>query len=128
MIETKYGLKYHFPHSLVHIIDKSMNVDDQTVIEASDPSLFSTMVVSAMPFGEDGVFKTITRSDVLNVAWGTGNITASDIKKYGQQITYPMSLVRQNAPVRMLRVTPEGSKYAFSCIVAQWYTDPEISR
>ena len=125
MIETKYGLKYHFPHSLVHIIDKSMNVDDQAVIEASDPSLFSTMVVSAMPFGEDGVFKTITRSDVLNVAWGAGNITASDIKKYGQQITYPMSLVRQNAPVRMLRVTPEGSKYAFSCIVAQWYTDPD---
>lgn len=123
MIETKYGLKYHFPHSMVHIIDNSMYTGEQPVIEAVDPSLYATMVVSAMPYGEDGVFQNITRSDVLNVAWGNGMITTSDIKKYGQQITYPMSLISQNAPVRMLRVTPEGSKYAFSCIVAQWYVD-----
>lgn len=125
MIETKYGLKYHFPHSLLHIIDKSMYTGELPVIEAEDPSLFSTMVVSAMPFGEDGVFKNVTRSDVLNVAWGASKISASDIKKYGQQITYPMSLVSQNVPVRMLRVTPEGSSYAFSCIVAQWYIEDD---
>lgn len=125
MIETKYGLKYHFPHSMVHIIDNSMNTDDLPVIEAEDPSLYATMVVSAMPYGEDGVFKSITRSDVLNVAWGNTKITTGDIKKYGQQITYPMSLVSQNAPVRMLRVTPEGSTYAFSCIVAQWYVSED---
>lgn len=125
MIETKYGLKYHFPHSMVHIIDNSMNTDDLPVIEAEDPSLYATMVVSAMPYGEDRVFKSITRSDVLNVAWGNSKITTGDIKKYGQQITYPMSLVSQNAPVRMLRVTPEGSTYAFSCIVAQWYTSED---
>lgn len=123
MIETKYGLKYHFPHSMVHIIDNSMYTGDLPVVEAVDPSLYATMVVSAMPYGEDGEFQTITRSDVLNVAWGNGSITASDIKKYGQQITYPASLISQNAPVRMLRVTPEGSTYAFSCIVAQWYVE-----
>lgn len=123
MIETKYGLKYHFPHSIVNIIDNSMFSGELPVIEASDPSLYATMVVSPMPFGEDGVFKTVTRSDVLNVAWGNSKITSSDIKKYGQQITYPMSLISQNVPVRMLRVTPEGSTYAFSCIVAQWYVE-----
>ena len=123
MIETKYGLKYHFPHSMVHIIDNSMYTGDLPVVEATDPSLYATMVVSAMPYGEDGEFQSITRSDILNVAWGNGIITASDIKKYGQQITYPASLISQNAPVRMLRVTPEGSTYAFSCIVAQWYVE-----
>lgn len=123
MIETKYGLKYHFPHSMIHIIDNSMYKGELPVVEAVDPSLYATMVVSAMPYGEDGVFHNITRSDVLNVAWGNGMITASDIKKYGQQITYPASLINQNAPVRMLRVTPEGSTYAFSCIVAQWYVE-----
>ena len=123
MIETKYGLKYHFPHSIVNIIDNSMYAGELPVIEASDPSLYATMVVSPMPFGEDGVFKTVTRSDVLNVAWGNSKITSSDIKRYGQQITYPMSLISQNVPVRMLRVTPEGSTYAFSCIVAQWYVE-----
>lgn len=123
MIETKYGLRYHFPHSIVNIIDNSAYTGELPVIEASDPSLYATMVVSPMPFGEDGTFKTVTRSDVLNVAWGNSKITSSDIKKYGQQITYPMSLISQNVPVRMLRVTPEGSTYAFSCIVAQWYVE-----
>lgn len=121
MIETIYGLKYHFPHSLVHIVDNTMYNGTLPVVIADDPSLMATLVVSAMPYGEDNVCRTITRSDVLNVAWGNSFIAQSDIKKYGQTIKYPEALINQNVPVRMLRVTPEGSTYGFSSLIAQWY-------
>lgn len=123
MIETKYGLKYSFPHSLVHIVDNSAYTGDLPVVVAEDPSLFSTIVVTGAPMGEDNRVITVTRSDVLNVGYGLGNITSEDLNRYGQSVEYPTSLINQNVPVRLMRVTPEGSTYGVSCVLVQWRVD-----
>lgn len=120
MIEAKYGVKYSFPHSLVHIVDHS---GDVTVIDtntADDPSLYSTLVVSGFPMGEDRRITSITRSDTLNVSYGVSNLSASDIEMYGQSVEYPTSLIQQGAPVQLLRVTPEDATYSFSTILVEW--------
>ena len=89
MLESKFGMKYKMPHVLVHIVDNSARSAGQEVVVADDPSMYATLVVSGFPIGEDNKLIHVTRSDILNVAYGLGNITASDIKKYGQTITYP---------------------------------------
>lgn len=124
MIETKYGMKYTMPHSVVHIIDNSAHTGETPVVVAEDPSLYAAIVVTPTNIGEDNKVITITRSDVTNVAYGLGNITPSDITKFGQTITYANSLLNQDVPIRFMRVTPEGSTYAVSCIVVQWRVDP----
>lgn len=123
MIDTKYGLKYPMPHSVVHIVDNSVYTGPLPVTVADDPSLYSTIVVTGTPMGEDNKVVSITRSDVVNLAYGIGNLTGTDRAKYGQTIDYPVSLLEQGAPVRLLRVTPEGSTYGFSCILVQWRID-----
>ena len=123
MLETKYGMSYPFPHTLVHIVDNSAYSGDLPVVTASDPSMYGTLVVSGFPMGEDRSVININRSDILNVAYGLGSIGASDVKKYGQSITYPLSIIGQNAPVQILRVTPEDSTYAYSCITVEWRWD-----
>lgn len=124
MIETKFGMKYSMPHSVVHIIDNSAYQGDTPLVVAEDPSLYAAIVVTPTHIGEDNKVITITRNDVTNVAYGLRNITPSDIEKFGQTITYANSLLSQNVPVRFMRVTPEGSTYAVSCIVVQWRIDP----
>lgn len=123
MIETKYGLKYSMPHSLVHIVDNSEYNGPIPVVMAEDPSLLASIVVTGAPMGADNKMITITRSDVLGVAYGMSNISVDNIKKYGQSITYAGSLINQGAPVRFMRVTPEGSTYAVSSMVVQWRID-----
>ena len=54
MIEAKYGMKYHFPHTIIHIVDRSGYTGEIPVVYADDPSVFATMVVSGFPMGEDG--------------------------------------------------------------------------
>ena len=120
MIDTKYGLKYSFPHSMVHIVDNSGNDVVDTTTFADDPSLYSTIVVTGAPMGEDGRMINITRSDVLNVAFGMSNLTASDVEKYGQAVRYAPSLIAQGAPVKFMRVTPPGSTYAVATVLVQW--------
>ena len=122
MIEAKYGLKYSFPHSLVHIVDNSGRTVEVDTSVADDPSLYSTIVVSGFPMGEDNRVVSLMRSDIVNVAYGAKNLTASDIDMYGQSIEYPASLIEQGAPVQLLRVTPPGSTYAFSTILVEWRT------
>ena len=126
MIDVKYGMKYHFPHTLVHIIDNSGYTGTVPVVYADDPSLFSTLVVGGFPMGEDGKVTKITRSDVARVAYGINNITQADREKYGQVIDYPTALIRQGAPVQLLRVTPEDAQYAFCTIKVhyRWVEDP----
>lgn len=124
MIDTKYGLHYPFPHSVVHIVDNSAYTGELPTVTAEDPSLFSTLVVTGTPMGEDNKVITVTRQDVVNVAFGLGSITSDDRSKYGQTIEYPNSLIEQGAPIRLMRVTPEGSTYGMSCIVVQWRIDP----
>lgn len=87
MLERKYGLKYSMPHSVVHIIDNSMYKGQLPVTVVDDPSLYATIVVSGAPMGADNEMISINRSDVLNVAYGMSDISANDIKKYGQSIT-----------------------------------------
>ena len=128
MIDTKYGLKYPMPHSVVHIVDNSMYTGQLPVAVADDPSLYSAIVVSGAPMGVDNRIVTLTRDDVLNVAFGISSLTSSDRKKYGQTIDYPGSLISQGAPVRFMRVTPEGSTYGFSCIVIQWRIDEDDNK
>lgn len=123
MLDKKYGMKYSFPHSVVHIIDNSMNGEALPVTVVDDPSLLATIVVSGAPMGKDREMVQINRSDILNVAYGLGNLNPSDINKYGQTVTYPSSLIAQNAPVRFMRVTPDDATYAFSCLLVQWKWD-----
>ena len=120
MLERKYGLKYSMPHSVVHIIDNSMYKGQLPVIVVDDPSLYASIVVSGAPMGADNEMISINRSDVLNVAYGMRDISANDIKKYGQSITYPASLLSQDVPVKFMRVTPDDATYAFSCLLMEW--------
>ena len=123
MIEAKYGMKYHFPHTIIHIVDRSGFNGQTPVVFADDPSVFSTMVVSGFPMGEDGKMIKVARSDIPRVAYGINKITTSDRKKYGQAIEYPTSLIAQGAPVQLMRVTPEDSVYAFETITAKYKWD-----
>ena len=125
MLDLKYGLNYPFPHSVVHIIDNSMFTGELPVVTAEDPSLYSVIVVSGTPMGEDNKMVTINRSDVANVAYGLGNLEVSDIKKYGQAITYVNSLISQGSPVRFMRVTPDDAAYGAAIIAIQWRVDPD---
>ena len=120
MLDKRYGLRYSMPHSIVHIVDNSMYNGELPTIVTDDPSIYSTIVVTGSPMGIDNEIVNLTRSDVLNVAYDMGNVSPVDIKKYGQSITYPADLINQNVPVKLLRVTPEGSTYAFSCLLMQW--------
>lgn len=123
MIETKYGLKYPMPHSIVHIVDNSQYTGELPVTTAADPSLYSTIVVTGAPMGEDNKIVNITRTDVLNSAYGLGSLSNADIEKYGQSVTYPLSLINQGAPVRLMRITPDGSTFGVSCVLVQWRID-----
>lgn len=125
MLDLKYGLNYPFPHSVVHIIDNSMYTGDLPVVVAEDPSLYSTIVVSGAPMGEDNRMVTINRSDVANVAYGLGNLEVSDIKRFGQSVTYVNSLIAQGAPVRFMRITPDDAAYGAAIIAIQWRIDPD---
>lgn len=123
MIKSKYGLKYTMPHKVIHIVDNSSYTGETAVTVADDPSLFSTLVVTGGPMGEDNKIIALNRSDVANIAYGLGNLSTTDVKKYGQTIEYPTSLISQGAPVKLMRVTPEGSTYGLNCILVQWRTD-----
>lgn len=123
MLDTRYGVKYSMPHSIVHIVDNSMYTGELPTVVVDDPSLYTTIVVSGAPMGTDNEIITINRSDVLNVAFGMHNVGKSDIEKYGQSITYPTALIAQNVPVKFMRVTPADSTYAFSCLLIQWRWD-----
>ena len=120
MLETKYGLKYPMPHVLVHIVDNSAYTASKNIEVADDPSMYSTLVVSGLPMGEDRRVLNINRSDILNVAFGLGSLGTDDIMKYGQSAVYPLSLIKQGAPVKLLRVTPDDACYAYTCIVMEW--------
>ena len=123
MLESRYALKYSMPHSVVHIIDNSMYTGELPTVVADDPSLYATLVVTGAPMGADNEIISINRSDVLNVAYGMSNLSPADIKKYGQTVTYPSSVLSQNAPIKFMRVTPPDSTYAFSCLLVQWKWD-----
>jgi hypothetical protein len=123
MLETKYGLKYSMPHSIVHIVDNSMYQGELPKIVADDPSLYSTIVVSGAPMGADNEIIPINRSDVLNISYGMANLSSGDIKKFGQTITYPSAILAQDAPIKFMRVTPDEATYAFSCLLIQWRWD-----
>lgn len=120
MIDSRFGLKYSFPHSLVHIVDNSTYTGAAGVTETYDPSLLTTLVVTGMPMGTDNRIVTVTRSDVLNKAFGAEALTVDDINKYGQAIEYPTSLINQGVPVKLLRITPEGSTYGVSVVYFDW--------
>ena len=127
MIDAKYAMKYPMPHSIVHIVDNSMYTGQLPTVVADDPSLYSTIVVTGTPMGEDGKVVKITRSDVASAAYGLGNLTTDDVKKYGQSITYPLSIINQGAPVQLLRITPDGSTYAVTTLVVQWRRDVSVN-
>lgn len=128
MLDLKYGVKYPFPHSIVHIIDNSMYNGTLPVVTADDPSIYATIVVCGTPMGEDNKMVTINRSDVANVAYGLGSLDASTIKKYGQAITYVNSLINQNVPVKFMRVTPDDAAYGSAIITVQWRVDTEDNK
>ena len=111
------------PHSVVHIVDNSMYAGQLPTVVADDPSLYATLVVTGAPMGADNEIISINRSDVLNVAYGINNLSSADIKKFGQTVTYPGSILSQNAPIKFMRVTPPDSTYAFSCLLVQWKWD-----
>ena len=123
MIEAQYGLKYPFPHTLVHIVDRSSYTGDLPVVTADTPSMYGTVVVTGLPMGEDRRVIDITRSDVLNVAFGLRTLSSGDIKKFGQTATYPVSLINQGGPVKLMRVTPDDATYAYSIITIEWRKD-----
>ena len=127
-MDSRYGVKYPFPHSVVHIIDNSMFTGELPVVIADDPSLNSTIVVCGAPMGESNKMIPLNRSDVANVAFGLGNLDASTIERYGQAITYPASLIAQNAPVKFMRVTPDDATYGAAIIVIQWREDPDDNK
>lgn len=120
MLETKFGLKYPMPHVLVHIVDNSSYTGELGVLTADDPSMYGTLVVTGAPMGEDNRVISVNRSDILNVAYGLGTLGTGDIQKYGQTVTYPLSLIEQGAPVKLMRVTPDNACYAYSCITVEW--------
>lgn len=120
MIDSRFGLKYSFPHSLVHIVDNSANTGTLGVTETYDPSLLATIVVTGMPMGVNNRIVTVTRSDVLNKAFGAETLTASDIEKYGQSVEYPTSLISQNVPVKLLRITPPDAQYGVVVLYLFW--------
>ena len=126
MLGSEYALKYSMPHSVVHIVDNSMFTGELPTVIADDPSMYTTLVVTGAPMGPDNEIISINRSDVLNVAFGMNNLSPADIKKYGQTVTYPASLLNQNAPIKFMRVTPEDSTYAFSCLLIQWRWDQNM--
>lgn len=126
MIETKYGLKYSFPHTLVHIVDNSAYAGELPVNTSNDPSLYSTIVVTGMPMGVDRQVVTITRSDVLNKAFGVESLTNADITKYGQAVEYPTSLINQGVPVKLIRVTPEDASYGVVVLYIEWRIENNI--
>lgn len=128
MLDSRFGLKYSMPHVLVHIVDNSARTAERGVTIADDPSMYATLVVSGFPLGEDRKIVNVTRSDILNIAYGLGNITPSDIEKYGQTITYPTALIDQGAPVQLLRITPDDATYAYSCITIEWYWSDEDNK
>lgn len=123
MIESKYGLKYSFPHSVVHIVDNSVYTGELPAVIAQDPSLYSTMVVTALPMGEDNRFINLTRTDIANAAFGLYNLTTADREKFGQAVDYPINILNQGVPVKLMRVTPEDATYAYASIVVQWRWD-----
>lgn len=123
MIDSKYALKYSMPHVLVHIVDNSSYTGALPTVVADDPSLYAALVVTGAPMGEDNKIISITRSDILNSAYGLQNISIADREKFGQTIDYASSLLRQGAPVRFMRVTPEDATYGLVCIVMQWRVD-----
>lgn len=123
MIDSKYALKYSMPHSVVHIIDNSGAVNGGEIAVANDPSLLSTLVVTGAPMGEDNKIVPLTRADVVEAAFGMNTLTASDVKKYGQSVTYALDLIRQGVPVQFMRVTPPESTYATVSLVVQWRPD-----
>ena len=125
MLDLKYAVKYPFPHSVVHIIDNSIYTGELPVVVADNPSLYSTIVVSGAPMGVSNRMVPVYRSDVANVAFGLGNLSASTIKKYGQAITYVNSLISQNVPVQFMRVTPDDAGYGAAIVVVQWRIDSE---
>lgn len=121
MLDTKYALKYHMPHSVVHIVDNSMYTGEIVSTVADDPSLYATIVVSGSPIGQDRTLVKLDRADIAAGAFGLANLTTDDIKKYGQSVTYPMSLLTESqTPVRFMRITPEDATYAFKTICVQW--------
>ena len=124
-MDSKYSLNYPFPHSVINIVDNSIYTGQLPVVIAADPSLYSTIVVSGAPMGEDNKMVTINRSDVANVAYGLGNLEVSDIKKYGQAVTYVNSIINQGAPVKFMRVTPDDAAYGAAIITIQWRIDPD---
>ena len=124
MINQKYALKYSFPHSVVHIIDNSARTVEANVTTANDPSLLSTLVVTGAPMGEDNKIITLTRSDVAGTAFGLADLTPSDVRKYGQSVTYAMDLINQQVPVQFMRITPPDATYAAVSLVVQWRQDP----
>ena len=125
MIDPRYGLKYSFPHTLVHIVDNSMYTEGSALTVTYDPSLFATIVVTGMPMGVDNQVVTITRSDVLNAAFGADTLTTADIEKYGQAVEYPRSLINQNAPVKLIRITPDDAQYGIVTIYIEWMKNPK---
>ena len=123
MIETKFGLKYPFPHTLVHIVDNSSYTGDLPVVVADEPSMYGAIVVTGLPMGEDRRVIDVKRSDILNVAFGLNNLSSGDIKKFGQSATYPVSLINQGGPVKLMRVTPDDATYAYSIVTIEWRKD-----
>jgi hypothetical protein len=97
-----------------------MYTGEQVVTNVEDPSLFSTIVVTGLPMGEDNKIINITRSDVLNTGFGINTLTTSDVNKYSQAVEYPTALLNQNVPVKLLRVTPDDSTYGLAVIMVQW--------
>ena len=59
MIDSRFGLKYKMPHSLVHIVDNSQYDGPLPVITAEDPSLLASIVVTGAPMGADNRMITI---------------------------------------------------------------------
>ena len=127
MIDPKYSLKYSFPHSVVHIVDNSMYTGETVIPQVQDPSVFSTIVVTGLPMGEDNRFISISRSDVLNTGFGINTLTTSDVTKYSQAVEYPMALLQQNVPVKLMRVTPDDATYSVAVIMVQWKKTEEIT-
>ena len=128
MLDKKYALQYKMPHTLLHIVDNSAYNAPLPQDVAEDPSLYSSIVVTATPMGIDNKIINLTRADVAAASFGLGDITADDVKRYGQSVEYPLSLIQNaNAPVQLMRVTPDGSTYALTTILVQWRvedTDP----
>ena len=129
MLDKKYALQYQMPHTLLHIVDNSAYQNPLPQDVAEDPSLYSSIVVTATPMGIDNKIVNLSRADIASASFGLGSITADDVNRYGQSIEYPLSLIQNaKAPVQLLRVTPEGSTYAFVSLLVQWTVDEANKR